>query len=124
MTQSVNFGTKPVGWFTVKTATVINTSSATINRRIAVTRDWDDYSTGLTGSPCPFFEPAPLAPRRELCRAGGFRPSFDFVGLKQDQRMLIKATDPLTSAVAPARSAISGLVDRAGRVAPGRELLE
>ena len=62
MTQSVNFGTKPVGWFTVKTATVINTSSATINRRIAVTRDWDDYSTGLTGSPCPFFEPAPLAP--------------------------------------------------------------
>jgi hypothetical protein len=29
----------------------------------------------------------------------GFRPSFDFVGLKQDQILLITATDPLTGAV-------------------------
>jgi hypothetical protein len=96
--HAVNFGTKPVGSFTVKSATVTNTSSETINLDIDVTRDWDDYSTGLTGSTCSFFEAAPLAPGESCVALVGFRPSFDFVGLKQDQILLITATDPLTGA--------------------------
>jgi hypothetical protein len=99
VTHAVNFGTKPVGSFTIKSATVTNTSSETINLSIDVTRDWDDYSTGLTGSTCPFFEPAPLAPGESCVVLVGFRPSFDFVGLKQDQILLITATEPLTGAV-------------------------
>jgi hypothetical protein len=98
VTHAVNFGTKPVGSFTVKSATVTNTSSETINLDIDVTRDWDDYSTGLTGSTCSFFEPAPLAPGESCVVLVGFRPSFDFVGLKQDQILLITATEPLTDA--------------------------
>jgi hypothetical protein len=73
---------------------VTNTSSETINLSVDVTRDWDDYSTGLTGSTCPFFEAASLAPGASCVVLVGFRPSLDFVGLKQDQILLITATDP------------------------------
>jgi hypothetical protein len=99
VTHAVNFGTKPVGSFTVKTATVTNTSSEPIDLDIDIVRDWDDFSTGLTGTTCSFFEPQLLAPGESCVLLVGFWPSEDFVGLKQDQILLVTATDPATDAV-------------------------
>ena len=99
VTHAVNFGTKPVGSFTVKAATVTNTSSEPIDLDIDIVRDWDDFSTGLTGTTCSFFEPQLLAPGESCVLLVGFWPSEDFVGLKQDQILLVTATDPATDAV-------------------------
>ncbi len=98
-THAVNFGTKPVGSFTVKTATVTNTSSEPINLDIDLIRDWDDFSTGLAGTTCSFFLPQLLAPGESCVLLVGFRPSEVFVGLKQDQILLVTATDPTTGVV-------------------------
>jgi hypothetical protein len=98
VTHAVNFGTKPVGSFTVKTATVTNTRFEPIDLDIDIVRDWDDFSTGLTGTTCSFFEPQVLAPGESCDLLVGFRPSEDFIGLKQDQILLVTAKDPATSA--------------------------
>ena len=99
VTHAVNFGTRPVGSFTVKTATVTNTRSQPIDLDIDIVRDWDDFSTGLTGTTCSFFEPRLLASGESCVLLVGFRPSEDFTGLKQDQILLVTATDPLSGAV-------------------------
>jgi hypothetical protein len=99
VTHAVNFGTKPVGSFTVKTGTVTNTSSEPINLDIDIVKDWDDFSTGLTGTTCSFFLPQLLIPGESCVLLVGFRPSEGFVGLKQDQILLVTATDPATGAV-------------------------
>jgi hypothetical protein len=99
VTHAVNFGTRPVGSFTIKTATVANTRSEPIALDIDIVRDWDDFSTALTGTTCSFFEPQVLAPGESCVLLVGFRPSEDFIGLKQDQILLVTATDPPTSAV-------------------------
>jgi hypothetical protein len=95
----VNFGAKPVGSFTIKSATVINTSSDPINLSIDLIKDWDNFSI-LVGTTCPsFFEPEPLAPGESCVVEVGFRPSEFFVGLKQDEILRATATDPLTGEV-------------------------
>jgi hypothetical protein len=99
VTHAVNFGTRPVGSFTVKTATVTNTRSQPIDLDIDIVRDWDDFSTGLTGTTCSFFEPQLLSSGESCVLLVGFRPSEDFTGLKQDQILLVTATDPSTGAV-------------------------
>jgi hypothetical protein len=53
-----------------------------------------DRSTGS-----PTFEPAPLGPDESCVFAVRFWPSEQFLGLKQDQRFLATATDPLTGEV-------------------------
>src|SRR5215211_2005183 len=81
---TVNFGTKPVGSFTLKGATVTNTGAATVNLLVTVSREPDDFSFGvLPGSTCPVFEPAPLAPGEHCDAVVGFRPSEFFAGQKQ-----------------------------------------
>ena len=98
--RTVNFGPTPVGMVTSKSTTLRNTSSTTIDLTISVTRDWDDFSFGfLPGSTCPTFEPAPLGPDESCVFAVRFWPSEQFLGLKQDQRFLATATDPLTGEV-------------------------
>jgi hypothetical protein len=96
--HTVSFGVKPVGSFTIKTSTVTNTSSETIYVSIDVTRDWDNFST-LIDSTCGFLDPQPLAAGESCTVVVGFRPSEFFVGLKQDQRLLVTATDPQSGAV-------------------------
>ena len=66
VTHAVNFGTRPVGSFTIKTATVANTRSEPIALDIDIVRDWDDFSTALTGTTCSFFEPQVLAPAKAV----------------------------------------------------------
>jgi hypothetical protein len=92
---TVNFGTKPVGSFTLKGATVTNTGAATVNLLVTVSREPDDFSFGvLPGSTCPVFEPAPLAPGEHCDAVVGFRPSEFFAGQKQRAVLLATATDP------------------------------
>jgi hypothetical protein len=98
--RTVNFGPTPVGLVTSKSTTVTNTSSETINLTIMATKDWDDFSYGfLPGSTCPTFEPAPLAPGESCVFVVRFWPSEQFLRLKQDQRFLATATDPITGEV-------------------------
>ena len=99
VSRAVNFGTRPVGSFTVKTTTVTNTRTEPIDLDIDIVRDWDDFLTGLTGTTCSFFELQVLAPGQSCVLLVGFRPSEDFMGLRQDQILLVSATDPATSAV-------------------------
>jgi len=47
----------------------------------------------------PTFEPAPLGPGESCVFVVRFWPSEQFLGLKQDQRFLATATDPLTGEV-------------------------
>jgi len=98
--RTVNFGPTPVGMVTSKSTTLTNTSSNTIDLTINVTKDWDDFSFGfLPASTCPTFEPAPLGPGESCVFVVRFWPSEQFLGLKQDQRFLAAATDPLTGEV-------------------------
>jgi hypothetical protein len=98
--RTVNFGPTPVGTVTGGSVTLTNTSSTTINLTINVTKDWDDFSFGfLPGSTCPTFEPAPLDPGESCVFVVRFFPSEQFLGLKQDERFLATATDPLTGEV-------------------------
>jgi hypothetical protein len=96
----VNFGTKPVGSVSFKSAEVKNTSSETIDLLVTVTFESDDFGFGLLpGSTCPVLEPEPLAPGESCVVVVRFSPSETFVGLKQQQILLATAADPLTGEV-------------------------
>lgn len=91
---NVNFGTKPVGSFTVKGTTVTNTGSETVNVLVTGERTPDDFSFGLLpGQTCPVLEPAPLAPGESCVVVMGFRPSEFFAGQKQFATLRVTATD-------------------------------
>jgi len=96
--RTVNLGPTPVGTVTGGSVTLTNTSSTTINLTITTTKDWDDFSFGFLPG-CPTFEPAPLAPGESCVFAVRFFPSELFLGLRQDERFLATATDPLTGEV-------------------------
>jgi hypothetical protein len=107
---NVNFGTKPVGTFTVKGATVTNTGSETVNVLVTIEREPDDFSFGLLpGQTCPVFEPAPLAPGESCVVVMGFRPSEFFAGHRQVATLRVTATEPAGGVVD------SALIDFVGR---------
>jgi len=96
--RTVNFGPTPVGTVTGGSVTLTNTSSTTINLSIVTTKDWDDFSFEFLPG-CPTNEPAPLDPGESCGVVVRFLPSELFLGLKQDERFLATATDPLTGEV-------------------------
>ena len=93
-----NLGPTPVGTVTDGSVTLTNAGSTTINLTITATKDWDDFGWGFLPG-CPTFDPAPLGPGESCVFAVRFFPSETFLGLKQDQRFLATATDPLTGEV-------------------------
>jgi hypothetical protein len=98
--ETVRFGTKPVGSYTLKSATVTNTASQTVNLLVTVVREWDDFQFGLLpGETCPVLEPQPLAPGERCDVVVAFRPTEFFAGVKQDEVLLATATDPVTGEV-------------------------
>jgi hypothetical protein len=111
MPPNVNFGTKPVGSFTLKGATVTNASSTTINLLVTVVAEPDDFSVGiLPGSTCPVFAPAALAPGESCDAVVGFRPTDFFAGQQQVATLAATATDPASGAVVDTQ-----LIDFSGR---------
>jgi len=96
--KTVNLGLTPVGTVTGGSVTLTNTGSTTINLTINTTKDWDDFAWGFVEG-CPTFEPAPLAPGESCVFAVSFHPSETFLGLRQDERFVATATDPLTGEV-------------------------
>ena len=98
--RTVNFGAKAEGSVTFKSVTVTNTSSEAITLDIVVTKDWDDFDTGVLGTTCTFSEQV-LAPGESCEVFVSFTPSLagGFEGLKQDQTLLATATDSLSGAV-------------------------
>ena len=98
--RTVNFGAKPEGSVTFKSVTVTNTSSETITLDIVVTKDWDDFETGVLGTTCSFTDQL-LDPGESCDVVVSFTPSLagGFEGLKQDQTLLATAADPLTGDV-------------------------
>jgi hypothetical protein len=96
----VNFGTKPVGSFTLKGVTITNTGDTTVNLLVTTSRMPDNFSFGfLPGSTCPVLDPAPLAPGASCDAVVGFRPSEFFAGERQTAVLLATATDPTSGAV-------------------------
>ena len=97
--RTVNFGPTPIGDTPMRSATVTNTSSGTINLTIGATKDWDDFGYGfLPGSTCPTFEPTALAPGESCVFVVRFWPSETFLRLRQDEIFVATATDPATGA--------------------------
>jgi hypothetical protein len=97
--KRVNFGTKTVFTFTVKTATITNTSSSDLLVQTSAVRMPDQFSWGLLpGQTCPIFSPE-ILPAGESCDiAVGFRPEEFFVGLEDVAVLQVTATDPTTGA--------------------------
>jgi hypothetical protein len=97
--KHVNFGTKAVGTFTVKTATITNTGSSDLLVQTGAVRMPDQFSWGLLpGQTCPIFSPE-LLPAGESCDiAVAFRPEDFFVGLEDLAVLQVVATDPSTGA--------------------------
>jgi hypothetical protein len=96
---TVHFGSKQIGTFTLRGASITNTSSQTIN--LIVTGGLpDDFSFGiLPGSTAPVFEPAPFEPHQSCRAVVGFRPSEFWAGQQQTAQLLATATDPVTHEV-------------------------
>jgi hypothetical protein len=98
--KHVNFGTKAVGTFTVKGATITNTSSADVLVQTSAIRMPDQFSWGLLeGQTCPIFSPEPLVAGASCDIVTGFRPEDFFVGLEDTAILQVTATDPATGAV-------------------------
>jgi hypothetical protein len=95
----VNFGAKPSGSFTLKSVVVTNMGSETIALTVDVIKEWDDFTVGFDTTCLSFSEPERLAPGESCVVEVGFRPSEFFEGLKQDQILLLTATDPVTGDV-------------------------
>ena len=98
--RTVHFGAKPEGSVTFKSVTVTNTSSEAITLDIVVTKDWDDFETGVLGTTCTFTDQV-LAAGESCDVVVSFTPSLagGFEKLKQDQTLLATATDSLSGAV-------------------------
>jgi hypothetical protein len=98
--KQVNMGTKAVGTFTVKGATITNTGSTDVLVQTSAVRMPDQFSWGLLdGQTCPIFSPE-LLPAGESCDiVAGFRPQEFFVGLEDIAILQVTATDPSSGAV-------------------------
>jgi hypothetical protein len=98
--KRVNFGTKAVGTFTVKTSTITNSASSDVLVQTSAVRMPDQFSWGLLpGQTCPIFSAEPL-PAGDSCDiAVGFRPEDFFVGLEDLAALQVTATDPSTGTI-------------------------
>lgn len=102
--KSVNFGTQPVGSFTLKGARITNTSSTSVLLLVTPHVSPDDFSFGLLpGSTCPALAADVLLPGESCQAVMGFRPSEFFAGQEQTAALLATATDPVTGAVLEAQ---------------------
>src|SRR5262245_17391541 len=98
--SEVHFGSKQIGTFTLRGATITNTSSQTVDLIVAPAGLPDDFSFGiLPGSTAPVFEPAPFEPHQSCRAVVGFRPSEFWAGQQQFAQLLATATDPVTHEV-------------------------
>ena len=98
--RTANFGAKAEGSVTFKSVTITNTSSEAITLDLVVTKDWDDFETGVLGTTCTFTGQL-LAPGESCVVVVSFTPSLagGFEGLKQDHTLLATATDPVSGEV-------------------------
>jgi hypothetical protein len=97
--KRVNFGTKAVGTFTVKTSTITNTTSSDLLVQTSAVRMPDQFSWGLLpGQTCPIFSPEVLPSGASCDIAVGFRPEEFFVGREDVAVLQVTATDPTTGA--------------------------
>ena len=93
----VHFGSKKIGTFTLRGATITNTSSQTIDLFVTGSSLPDDFSFGiLPGSTAPVFDPAPFEPHQSCRAVVGFRPSEFWTGQQQFAQLRATATDPVT----------------------------
>jgi hypothetical protein len=98
--KHVNFGTKAVGTFTVKGATITNTSSADVLVQTSAVRMPDQFSWGLLeGQTCPIFSAEILAAGQSCDIVAAFRPEEFFAGLEDTAVLQVTATDPSTGAI-------------------------
>lgn len=97
--KRVNFGTKTVGTFTVKGATITNTGSSDVLVQTFAVRMPDQFSWGLLdGQTCPIFEPALLSAGESCGVVAGFRPEEFFAGREDIAVLEVVASDPATHA--------------------------
>ena len=97
---TVNFGAKPLESVTFKSTTITNTSDETILLTLSLVRSWDDFSGGWITSTCSSPDgPILLAPGESCTLVEGFSPSDTFLGIKQDQIWVARATDVNTGEV-------------------------
>jgi hypothetical protein len=95
--KRVNFGTKAVGTFTLREATITNTGSTDVLVQTSAVRMPDQFSWGLLpGQTCPIFIPAILTGGESCDVVVGFRPEEFFVGLEDTAVLQVAATDPVT----------------------------
>src|SRR6266511_4091186 len=95
----VHFGTKAVGVFTIKRATITTTGSSDVLVQTSAVRMPDQFSWGLLpGQTCPIFSPEILPAGASCDIVAAFRPEDFFIGLEDMAVLQVAATDPSTGA--------------------------
>jgi len=95
----LNFGTRPVGTETIKSAVITNRSASPILVTFDIVSMPDDFGFEAPGFTCPPAGGFVLAPGESCVATAAFRPSEFFIGLQQTAAVEVVASDPLSGAV-------------------------
>jgi hypothetical protein len=95
----LNFGTRPVGTETIKSALITNRSASPVLVTFDIVSMPDDYGFEAPGFTCPPAGGFVLAPGESCVATAAFRPSEFFTGLHQTAAVQVVASDPSTGAV-------------------------
>jgi hypothetical protein len=96
---NLNFGTRPVGTATIKSALITNGSASPVLVTFDIVSMPDDFGFEAPGFTCPPAGGFVLAPRESCVATAAFRPSEFFAGLHQTAAVQVVASDPSTGAV-------------------------
>jgi hypothetical protein len=97
--DQLNFGTRPVGTETIKSAVITNRSASPLLVTFEIVRMPDDFGFEAPGFTCPPAGGFVLAPGESCVATAAFRPSEFFAGERQTAAVRVVASDPSTGAV-------------------------
>ena len=95
--SQLNFGTRPVGTETIKSALLTNRSASPILVTFEIFSMPDDFGFEAPGFTCPPAGGFMLAPGESCVATAAFRPSEFFAGHVQTAAVRVVASDPATN---------------------------
>jgi hypothetical protein len=95
----LNFGTRPVGTETIRSARITNQSSSPVLVTFDIVSMPDDFGFEAPGFTCPPAGGFVLAPGESCEATAAFRPTEFFAGEPETAAVRVVASDPSTGAV-------------------------
>jgi HYDIN/CFA65/VesB-like, Ig-like domain len=92
--EQLNFGTRPVGTETIKSATITNRSDSPLLITFDIVSMPDDFGFEAPGFTCPPAGGFILAPGESCKATAAFRPTEFFAGDRQTAAVRVVASDP------------------------------